>query len=367
MRVRFVPVVAAVIALGACGGDGGGTASETDGSSTGESSSSRAAEGSEGGGYTIAFDPAALPTTSVVLPTNVVPLPEETVTPVLADACAALPAAEFDEITNAVDAEFSLGDTYEFDASADGATCSYGYETHRLRIIVGSATEVYPEQDAPGWVAPMGTTDEITTAPFSEAPDVTLVSDTLGELTTPFAAYTTADDLGIFVVNSGGTGIDSSTDGVLFGRLAAAAAERLPDVERLPATGGTAQGPASDPLPDLCALWSADELKAFLTGYDTTWTCEPSSQSARWDSQDRSVSVNLRSLTGQAATDGVSESTPVDASTPIYLSNETGAYLVEGDLTLYAAVSDSQYWQSEKQHGNDAAAALLRNILDRIG
>ena len=51
-----------------------------------------------------------------------------------------------------------------------------------------------------------------------------LISEDSFGVDTIFAAYTTSGDYGIMVNNTGGTGVDQSSQGVLFARIAVAVA-----------------------------------------------------------------------------------------------------------------------------------------------
>lgn len=194
-------------------------------------------EGSTSADGTIAFDASALSTTPLALPGDDFREEAPEITPVVADPCTVLPAADFDVIVNQIDQEFSLGEIYEFAAEADGASCTYRLETHRVRVTIGQAAELNRDY-ASEYLRPLGSTGDVSESSFPEAPDVTLLADRLGDLTTEFAAYTSIDGLGVYVANAGGTGLDSSNDGVLWGRVAVAVAARVGDAERLADSGG---------------------------------------------------------------------------------------------------------------------------------
>ncbi len=144
------------------------------------------------------------------------------VNPVI-DTCAALPASELDVIANRAAEQYSLGEQHAFVAESVGAACRYRSDTHSIIVVVGSADEV--NVDGASVVAPVFA-GEVSEFAWADDPSITILSEDSFGLDTPFAAFASAGPYGVAVSNGGGTGIDYSSEGILFAEVAAAVCRR---------------------------------------------------------------------------------------------------------------------------------------------
>ncbi len=268
-RARSLILIAAFILLfAACGGgsDDSSVSSSTDDTGAEAGSESTAADSIDTGGPVIAFDAGALGTTPLQLADIRVFEPgvdaTRTVTvDAVVDTCSLLSGADLSAIVQTLSEEEAFGDGPVFaDGELLGAECTYVSDTHAVSLVAGPIDQVNP--DAATLITPIAAGD-LMAIPWSSDGAITVLSENSFDLDTPFAAHSASGDVGIFALNSGGTGIDFGSRGELFARMASAAA-----------TNVASAGPAV-PLDESlniqtaqpCALLNAEEVDAFFVDY----------------------------------------------------------------------------------------------------
>ena len=351
MHFRSFIALFALAFLTGCGGDSGedtGSAAGADGAKTDTSA-------------TIAFDADALPTTTILLPGDA---EAPVVTPVFADTCAVLPSDDVSTITSEVDREFGLGSARTFDSVNEGASCLYTDDAFKLRITVGFVSQVKLEPDGPAaWLPPPN--EKVSQSVWTDAADVTLLSTGgFGAGQVEFAAYLPAGDLGVYVANARGTALDASNEGVLWGRLAQAAAARVMDLERVVSTAPTDTTPP--PLEDLCGLYTSDEVAAFFDVSGETFTCTTVASSAQWQDGAERRAIRIAYLDERDVARPIDDLAPAEAGSTIQMSQRVSMAVYLGETSgLQVWVTDVSLYAANRLHGSDAAVAVLQNILDR--
>ncbi|MEM9714727.1 MAG: hypothetical protein AAGA17_21075 [Actinomycetota bacterium] len=278
--------------------------------------------------------------------------------PAVVDTCAALPAEQFTAVVNEAEAEFGFGATEAFAASADGAACRYEAVTHVVVIVIGPGDVVTPSGDSPAVRLPVAS-GEVSGMPWASDPAITILSEDSFGLDTPFAAHASAADLGVVVSNAGGTGLDPGADGELWARLADAAAAGVAAAPAVENDGGAAAAPPVDP----CAVWSVEEIDAFLPGF----TIDSNSELALgggcvWSTPDFAVEVRLRVQDAASFTDG----TPVSEGSAVLTVADffREVWVEQGSEVVTVSV---EVFEGDPFGGYAASVALAENLASRSG
>ncbi len=360
----YAAFLAVPLFLAACGGStdtqpgsGGG------GSDDGVAASDPGAGGGSGD-PSVPFDTGALgsePLNAVhVQPLNRSgPTPPPPVTPVI-DTCAALAASDFDVIVNEIATKFSFGEDPKFVATTLGAACDYQSDTHVIRVLVGPSEQVSTTVGSPGLFLPPGSgnvSEEIS----PEDSAVSIISEDSIGFITPFAAFTSSGSSGVMVSNVGGTGIDYSSTGLLYSRVAAAVSAR---VAAAPPPSAEAEEQLQNVAADPCSVWTVAELDAFLVDATIDRADDANvTDGCRWSSEVTLDQVTLEAIPPDASTEGY---VPISDGSPVLVKPGTDRiFLATTDIVLRIQVS-KEVIESVFYDGTDAGVALAENILSRL-
>lgn len=354
-RVRQAIVLASVLAMAGCGGG------ESTGSGLAEDTAETPVDYSGDEATQMKFDVGALgsgPLTVADLRPWIPgsPVGPPAVTPVV-DTCSLLPAAEFNVVVDALSSEFSFGEEHSFEAIPVGAACDYRSETHRVRVVIGSADQVNTSLESPAMLLPPGA-GEVNEAGFAEDGSISILSEDSFDLDTPFGAFVSAGSYGIFVNNLAGTGIDYGSTGALYGRVAAAVVAS--GVDGAPAPTAEALAQMGTVPGDLCLLWTPEEVDGFFVDESVTTENDLGrSNYCGWSSETATADLFVELLPMGEALGGSFE--PLADGRPIYTNRNGVVVIMTDDFILKISASRSP------DSVDDANLAIAENILARLG
>ncbi len=141
------------------------------------------------------------------------------------DTCSIMSAEQLTEITNAIAANYGSSER-DYTAELDGATCRYTWDNSIVDITIGSSSQV--SNDLSTVPIPLGAIlGEATTTPWENDGSVTIFADDWNGVIVQFGGHTQSGDYGIRIMNVGGTVVDPSLEGQLYGEVLVAAVANL--------------------------------------------------------------------------------------------------------------------------------------------